>query len=472
MASAKACLLQKTAEKELIRSAILRNRQAMARIHRAVPIPLAARLLCLPARRRETRLHPVYKAIDESVADLADARDRNTALIEAARLASLRLDPVRLGEFQDGPDPLVIQRYRDIIRHDNLSALISFASEIEGLVRRRRQKAPPVVSLPQRPIPIVPDRARVVHRRPDLGGSQRLVHLPIPRSEWPRARRLGAVEADAPPGISPFHVTADMDLVPFRDFLPSSLKGPGKYSFPPIHFAAPGQNLWSLFDEPTWDHIRHSSYEGSGYRCTICGERGGFLSKILFPDGTRSGVDCHEVWEWSVFDLSSGIGIQRLVDLLVVCVSCHATFHEGYFVKLADQLGRADLVRDHIAKRRMAMNGYGRDDLDRQLVREAQAAHDLKPIRDWVLDLHYLSTRRFMIDRTPVFITSNAAGIPASMIGGLRFDTDEGHEMAARHAEDIAIEMTASKRRGHARVPAMSFQMSLPLAATADLTDE
>ena len=72
-------------------------------------------------------------------------------------------------------------------------------------------------------------------------------------------------------------------------------------------------NVRSNVSEAEWDRLRRPVYHRAGSRCEICGGR-----------GQKHPVECHEVW---LYD--DAAGIQRLVDLIALCPSCHGVKHLG-----------------------------------------------------------------------------------------------------------------------------------------------
>ena len=58
-----------------------------------------------------------------------------------------------------------------------------------------------------------------------------------------------------------------------EEFLPLAFRRkPTQFSFPPIRHNAAKQNLWSMFDTSSWNHIRTTAYDRAGHRCQLCGK--------------------------------------------------------------------------------------------------------------------------------------------------------------------------------------------------------
>ncbi|KJL29556.1 hypothetical protein [Microbacterium oxydans] len=88
-----------------------------------------------------------------------------------------------------------------------------------------------------------------------------------------------------------------------------------------------GSNLRAFFPASRWQELSRGTAERAGQECEVCGR---------VRDG-RSGLDCHEMWE---FLDSDGVRVQRLVGVIATCNWCHLTQHSGR----ADMIGRYDDV--------------------------------------------------------------------------------------------------------------------------------
>ena len=216
-------------------------------------------------------------------------------------------------------------------------------------------------------------------------------------------------------------------------------------SFPPIAANAAGQNLWTVFDRDSWNHVRSAAYDRNGHRCQICGNQGGSLWKAIATPEERARprlVECHEVWSWKPVDRADGgIGVQKLERLLTVCPDCHQIFHEGHALHKARATGRENLERlvgKHIEKTRILVNRTDPDALAGQLARDREAWNDVKSIGTWVLDLSHLSHQDFMADHTLVLQDGNRAEVTPSQIGGIAFMTQDGTSFAAQEASTLA----------------------------------
>ena len=288
-------------------------------------------------------------------------------------------------------------------------------------------------------------RPAIVGTRGQAGKGGR-IFLPIPATLSSMASRMGALRDDASPqGASPWYVTRDMNLAPFKDMLPLAYRPTATpFEYFPIPIAASSQNLWSLMDKESWSHVRRSVYGSSGHRCVICGGRGkGFIADAISrPNERRQTIEAHEVWEWSVPDQRTGLGIQSLRKILTLCPNCHGMFHSGAFRRMAEINGLGDEVRDAIEKRRMLVNRVGQDELAAQIQASTDHLKSLSSIDTWVVDLSHLSGQQYMAHASLTMIEGNRAGLLPERIAGIDFTTDSGRQFNARSAESIVADLS------------------------------
>lgn len=222
-------------------------------------------------------------------------------------------------------------------------------------------------------------------------------------------------------------------------------------TFPPISPHAVGQNLWSIFDKPTWDHIRSELYRMTNYSCRVCGGRVREVFDLIAPERDRespSPVDCHEVWDWNVKHPDQSVGIQKLDRFLVVCKDCHMMFHEGYWARRADEAGfDANDFREKLNEIREAVNHVDRQTLEHELEAAREQWNDAKDVGTWIMDLSALAGESFMADFVPTLRADNRAGVTEDMIAGIAFRTEDGREFNAASPEDLA-QRAATARQG------------------------
>lgn len=272
------------------------------------------------------------------------------------------------------------------------------------------------------------------------------IFLPIPTTLGSMAARMGAFRDDQTPnGASPWFVTRDMNLAPFKDMLPLAYRPTATpFEYFPIPIAASSQNLWGLMDKESWGHIRKSVYASSGHRCVICGGRGkGFIADAVSQPGERrQTIEAHEVWEWNVPDQRTGIGVQSLRKMLSLCPNCHGCFHEAAFGRLARVNGLEMEVREAIEKRRMLINRVGQDELSAQIQASTSHLKSVSSIDTWIVDLNHLAGQQYMAHASLTMIEGNRAGLMPERIAGIDFTTDSGREFSARSAQAIVAELT------------------------------
>lgn len=268
-------------------------------------------------------------------------------------------------------------------------------------------------------------------------GTER-IWLPIPWNRRREAIAAGAkVDMSAGKGSDLF-VTGTQDLRPFQRMLPlmHRARRPEPFAFPPIAAKAAGQNLWTLFDKSTWDHVRTTNYARSGYRCVLCGEQN---TRAADGGSVRGPVDAHEVWSWSMpdDDPSIGIGIQRLERIMTLCPACHACFHASNATTRARRDARFEEAAAFIRERQMDINGMSPEELDVHLARSAEEWNRTRGVDRWILDLSHLAAQDYMADTDPVFLAGNAAGFAPEDVAGIAFTADDGRRFPARDAQAL-----------------------------------
>jgi 5-methylcytosine-specific restriction endonuclease McrA len=264
------------------------------------------------------------------------------------------------------------------------------------------------------------------------------IWLPISWNRRREAIALGAkVDMSAGKGSDLF-VTGSQDLRPFQRMLPliHRSRRPEPFAFPPIAAKAAGQNLWTLFDKATWDHVRTTNYARSGFRCVLCGEQN---ARAADGGSGRGPVDAHEVWSWSMpdDDPSAGIGIQRLERIMTLCPACHACFHASNATTRARRDARFEEAAAFIRQRQMDINGMSAEELDGHLARSAEDWDRTRGVDRWILDLSHLAAQDYMADADPVFLAGNPAGFAPEDVAGLAFTADDGRRFPARDAQTL-----------------------------------
>jgi hypothetical protein len=136
-----------------------------------------------------------------------------------------------------------------------------------------------------------------------------------------------------------------------------------------------GSNLRSILSQAEWDRLRIPVCEAAGNVCQICGEPSGGLE-----EGRSRRPDCHERWAFEIVD--GGRSVQRLVQLVALCPTCHQTQHFGH----AQLEGFEEIVSERVAK----LNGWSDDEVNSDKSRAGDRYKALRG-REWDLDLSVLS---------------------------------------------------------------------------------
>ena len=270
-----------------------------------------------------------------------------------------------------------------------------------------------------------------------------IVYLPIPIELRHEAKRLGAKYNPDGGFGSRMYVSLNEDadsINNMQSMLPIAYREKTeKFSFPPIRYHGKKQNLWSIFTKDTWNYIRSINYARSGNRCMICGNQGGKLIDSVYQDekSKRYSVECHEIWEWDAPDLKTGIGIQKLKQILVVCVDCHMMFHEDFAINKAKSFGKQSEVEKFLRKRMMLVNHSSEQDLLTSLENERENAEKMNGVDKWIIDLSVLAEQDYMKNHIPVLSGENPAGVTVDMIAGIEFEDETGLIYEAIDAVDI-----------------------------------
>lgn len=383
------------------------------------------------AARAKAERH--LRRLDEA----ADARRSLSAL-------AVRLEEARSSCRHLGPPPLFVRR-----------AFESLGTRIASLARRSETRGTDDVRQAAFDLIAFAERWNEAARRIEAEASMKApaaprirrlstmssdrVWLPIPWNRRSEAIALGALADFSAGRGSDVFVPAGRDLRPFERMLPLAFRTRrgSPIEFPPIAAKAAGQNLWSLFDAATWDHVRKTSYSRSGYRCMLCGEQR--TRKVDGGEPARGPVDAHEVWSWTMphDDPSLGLGVQRLERIMVLCPTCHACFHAGHAVSVARREARDEETAAFIRARQSDIAGLEGDALDAHLARSAAEWDRTRGVDRWILDLSHLAAQDYMADVDPIFLAENAAGFAPEHVAGLSFSTDDGRRFAERSAAAI-----------------------------------
>lgn len=338
--------------------------------------------------------------------------------------------------------------HKRAVRDDRATAAFELAKEFHRIVstlyrynsqRNQKATAPSVIRPSEKGLDAQELEQAAEHR----------IYLPVSRDELRLAVRKGATGIYQGGELVDAYITLDQDRAPFEGYLPHLYREKRKpLAFPPIAMNARGQNIHGIFTRDTWSRIRQKNYRHTNGRCSICGRTRGFFLDNVWPEEVRrrrrSGVDCHEIWEWEEKDAFTGI--QKLADLIVVCVDCHMMFHEDYAVDVAVRAGyREEDIREFIEKRRLLATHLSEHELRAQVSQEAVEHAQRARVENWIIDLSHLGNQTYM-NFNPVLDVEDTH-ISPDMIAGIGFETTEGTMHEAREAEEIYRSFGYDQRR-------------------------
>jgi hypothetical protein len=211
-----------------------------------------------------------------------------------------------------------------------------------------------------------------------------------------------------------------------------------EFSFMNLPNGARNQNLRDVFYKRLWFFIRNSVSSNKGGRCEICGGVDGLLLDSVYAKSKRSPdhVECHEVWEFKVLDAKNSIGVQKLVDILLVCRDCHMMFHEDQAVREGKK-NNFDTVHDFLEERMSVVTGQDEISIEAQRTSEKEVQASLDNVSNWLMDLSWLEKNSDLIVATPVLELENMANVTPDMIAGLTFEDSHGGHFSAKSVEDV-----------------------------------
>lgn len=121
-----------------------------------------------------------------------------------------------------------------------------------------------------------------------------------------------------------------------------------------------GKNIRSNFKIGDWDILRRYCYREANYVCQFCN-----------GVGPNHPVEAHEVWQYEN-------GVQKIVDLLALCPSCHIAHHPGF----ARTQGRCAEARSQLMKINQWSARQAQEHID-----NAYLVWESRSQQTWVLDL-------------------------------------------------------------------------------------
>ncbi|MCI8472071.1 MAG: hypothetical protein HFE65_03080 [Clostridiales bacterium] len=135
-----------------------------------------------------------------------------------------------------------------------------------------------------------------------------------------------------------------------------------------------GMNLRKMLKQSDWDKIRKAVYEKEKMKCHIC-------------YCECKSLDAHEIWH---FD--EKLHVQRLVDIIGVCKSCHNTIHYGR----AQKIGYEKQAIDQFLKvNKCEIPAF------KQALKKAKSRYDkLSRITGWKLDVSLIEQQGYHVIKT------------------------------------------------------------------------
>jgi hypothetical protein len=124
-------------------------------------------------------------------------------------------------------------------------------------------------------------------------------------------------------------------------------------------------NVRSAVPAKVWKSISMAVYDRAGNRCSICN-----------GVGRQHAVEAHERWEFEIER-----GVQKLVEIVALCPTCHRATHIG----LADKLGMGKGARAQLRR----VNGWSSVHVETHIA-DAFAVWHERSKRSWIVDISYL----------------------------------------------------------------------------------
>ncbi len=140
-----------------------------------------------------------------------------------------------------------------------------------------------------------------------------------------------------------------------------------------------GSNMRDILTRSQWDKVRKHFYEVKDNKCEICGATG-------LEQGRTHAVEAHEQWHYDDDNL-----VQKLTGIEVLCPECHRCKHLGRALKTG--AGRKAL--SHL----ISVNGFSEAEAQ-AYVQSTFAIHALRSMFAWEMDLDWMLTEDFPLDKT------------------------------------------------------------------------
>lgn len=122
-----------------------------------------------------------------------------------------------------------------------------------------------------------------------------------------------------------------------------------------------GENLRKLLRASDWDILRHTAYEKTNHKCSIC-------------ETPSDNLEAHEVWNYDI-----SFKTQTLTDIIALCKSCHFVKH----IRQAKRIGAEKHAQSHFLK----INNCGFDTFASHFLEAEQLLKDSSKVEEWTLVL-------------------------------------------------------------------------------------
>jgi 5-methylcytosine-specific restriction endonuclease McrA len=126
-------------------------------------------------------------------------------------------------------------------------------------------------------------------------------------------------------------------------------------------------NVRSAVSQSEWRAITKIVFDRAEHRCQVCN-----------GVGRKHAVEAHERW---TYDLENRV--QRLVEIVALCPTCHRATHIG----LADRLGLGVGARSQLRR----VNKWSDAQVAKHIDEAFSTWHERSKI-DWVVDISFLET--------------------------------------------------------------------------------
>jgi hypothetical protein len=133
-------------------------------------------------------------------------------------------------------------------------------------------------------------------------------------------------------------------------------------------------NVRTMVTPKQWDTIRFSVYDKANHKCEICGDNG-------LNQGYKHRVECHEVWDYNEIT-----GVQKLINLVSLCPTCHQVKHIGR----ARMIGKISECYKQLKK----INHWTTEMIEKH-ISDSQLEYRIRSKMQWKLDISLLNKKPY-----------------------------------------------------------------------------